>query len=209
MSRTYLSHRAANRHRTGSHTDKLSFLKLLPKDPLIAIYLAIHHATLTARYHGEGIIHQRTYGRFMDTSQISLRSDLEFCFSEASMQLGPAFIHSSLLPVAAACCSSAEVTLLNFYHDHAIHDWYMEGMAEGANGLDPPITQGPRKEGRERSLWITLLERVGELMQCPLDNVRGAIEEDASQSNHGLAWLGLDGKASLMKGKDVVPALVG
>ena len=202
-----LLHPVADRLRAASHTDKLCFLKTLPKDPLTAMYLAIHHATLTARYHGEGIIHQRTYGRFMDASQISLRCDIEFCFAEASMQLGPAFIHSSLLPIAAAC-SPAEVTLLNLYHDHAIHDWYVESVMEGVNGFDPPITQGPRREGGERSLWTALLERVAELMQCPLENVRGAIEEDVAQAYHELAWLGLDGKATLMKGEDLVPALV-
>ncbi|KAK7193505.1 hypothetical protein DPSP01_000066 [Paraphaeosphaeria sporulosa] len=193
-----------------SHPAKLAFLKTLPKDPLTAMYLAVHHATLTARYHGEGIIHQRTYGRFMDANTIALRSDIEFCFAEASLQLGPAFIQSSLLPTDPPATSlSAEVTLLNFYHDHAIHDWFLESVLEGMEGIGMlPITQGPRKGTKEKSLWTTLLERVAGLMECPLENVRGAVEEDAAPHNHGLAWLDLEGKAALMKGEDVVPRLV-
>ncbi|KAF2447448.1 hypothetical protein P171DRAFT_354920 [Karstenula rhodostoma CBS 690.94] len=193
-----------------SHSAKLAFLKSLPKDPLTAMYLAIHHATLTARYHGEGIIHQRTYGRFMDANTISLRSDIEFCFAEASLELGPSFIHASLLPTDPPATSlSAEVTLLNFYHDHAIHDWFLEAGLQGVEGIGmPPVTQGPRKGVRERSLWTTLLERMAGLMACPLENVRGAIEEDAAPHDHDLAWLDLEGKASLMRGEDLVPVLV-
>jgi hypothetical protein len=185
-------------------------LRSLAKDPLTAIYLAVHHATLTARYHGEGIIHQRTYGRFMDANTVSLRSDIEFCFAEASLQLGPSFIHASLLPTDPPATSlSAEVVLLNFYHDHAIHDWFLESVMEGVEGMGmPPVTQGPRTNVKERSLWTTLLERVAELMECPLENVRGAIEEDATPHSHSLAWLDLHGKETLMKGEDLVPALV-
>jgi hypothetical protein len=47
-----------------SHDDKLSFIKSLSRDPLVAIYLAINHATLTARFHGEGLLNQRRYGMF-------------------------------------------------------------------------------------------------------------------------------------------------
>lgn len=174
------------------------------------MYLAVHHATLTARYHGSGLIHQRTYGRFMDSNTISLRSDIEFCFAEASMQLGPSFIHAALLPTDPPATSlSADVTLLNFYHEHAIHDWFVESVMEGVEGVGtPPVTQGPRKRVKERSLWTTLLERVAGLMECEVGNVRGAIEEDAAPWNHPLAWLDLDGKAALIRGEDVVPRLV-
>ena len=185
----------------------MTFLKSLPRDPLTAIYLAVHYATLTARYHGEGLIHQRTYGRFMDANQVSLRSDIEFCFAEAIMQLGPGFVHSSLLPTTPVTLAS-EATLLNFYHDHATHDWYLESVMEGVNGFQPPVTHGPRKEFRERSLWTTLLERVADLTECPLENVKGAIEEDAAPHEHHLAWLDLEGKETLMRGEDLVPALV-
>jgi hypothetical protein len=174
------------------------------------MYLAVHHATLTARYHGQGVIHQRTYGRLMDANTVSLRSDIEFCFAEASLQLGPSFIHSALLPTdppATSLC--AEVTLLNFYHEHAIHDWFLESEMEGVGVMGmPPITQGPRNSSKESSLWTTLLERVAGLMECPVENVKGAIEEDAEPHNHSLAWLDLEGKETLMKGEDLVPALV-
>ncbi|KAF9740606.1 hypothetical protein PMIN06_000333 [Paraphaeosphaeria minitans] len=193
-----------------SHTAKLAFLESLPKDPLTAMYLAVNHATLTARYHGEGIILQRTDGRFMDGNTVFLRSDVEFCFAEASLQLGPSFFHSSLLPTDPPATSlSAEATLLNFYHEYAIHDWLVDLVHEGDKSVAmPPVTQGPRKGTREKSLWTTLLERVATLMQCPLENVRGAIEEDAAPHNHGLAWLDLKGKEALMSGEDVVPRLV-
>lgn len=177
------------------------------------MYLAVHHATLTARYHGEGIIHQRTHGRFMDANTLSLRSDIEFCFSEASLQLGPSFLHTSLLPNDPPATSlSAEATLLNFYHEHADHDWFVGPEAEGADGAEgfgmPPITQGPQKERPERSLWSALLERLAKLTECPVENVKGAIEEDAEPHNHSLAWLDLKGKETLMRGEDIVPDLV-
>lgn len=174
----------------------------------MAMYLAVHHATLTARYHGEGLIHQRTYGRFMDGIAFSIRTDVEFCFNEASMEMGPAFIHSSLLPTASAS-SDSECTLLNFYHDHADHDWDPDMMEGAFGGIDPPITHGPHKEYRERSLWTTLLERMAKLMEdCKLSNVRGAIEEDAASTSHHLAWLDMWGKETLMKGEDLIPDLV-
>ena len=34
------------------------------------------------------------------------------------------------------------------------------------------------------------------------------MEEDAAGLEHGLAWLDLEGKATLMRGEDLVPALV-
>jgi hypothetical protein len=53
-----------------SHDAKLSFIESLPQDPLVAIYLAITHAILTARFHGEGWMNQRTYGTFTSVSQL-------------------------------------------------------------------------------------------------------------------------------------------
>ncbi|KAJ4296497.1 hypothetical protein N0V90_006542 [Kalmusia sp. IMI 367209] len=187
-----------------SHTAKLTYIKSLPKDPLMAMYLAVHHATLTARYHGEGIIHQRTYGRFMDANTLSLRSDIEHCFAEAALQIGPSFLHESLLSSPAA-----EPTLLNFYHEHAIRDWFVESVMEGVEGFLPPVTQGPHADSmkKEKNLWTALLEKVAELTECPLGNVRGAIEEDAAPEDHSLAFLNLCGKATLMKGEDLVPRL--
>ncbi|KAF1975087.1 hypothetical protein BU23DRAFT_579452 [Bimuria novae-zelandiae CBS 107.79] len=161
----------------GPHTAKLTLLKSLPKDPLTTMYLAVHYATLTARYHGEGLIHQRTYGQLMDANTLSFRSDIEFCFAEASLQLGPDFVHSTLLADSSTYYPSERI-LLNFYHDHAIHDWVLESDPGGSTGFQPPITQGPKKQG--------------------------AIEEDAAAKDHSLAWLDLEGKETLMKGGDVV-----
>jgi hypothetical protein len=75
----------------------MAFLESLPQDPLTAIFLVVDNATRTARYHGKGSINQRTYGRFMDPNRLELRNDMEFCFSEGIMNLGPQFISDSLL----------------------------------------------------------------------------------------------------------------
>jgi hypothetical protein len=75
-----------------AYAKKLAFVNSLPRDPLTALFLAVHYSTLTARYHGDGIINQRSYGRFMDANQLVLRTEVEFCFAEGVMQLGPEFI---------------------------------------------------------------------------------------------------------------------
>lgn len=75
-----------------SYAEKLAFVLSLPKDPLTAIFLAVHYSTLTARYHGHGIISQASYGRFMDANQLALRNEVEFCFAEGVMNLGPEFV---------------------------------------------------------------------------------------------------------------------
>lgn len=181
-----------------SYSSKLSFLKSLPRDPLTVVYLAINYSTLTARYHGQGLIHQRTYGRFMDVNTLSLRSDIEFCFGEGALNLGPSFISDVLLN-----SEHAEAMLLNFYHDHAIRDWDISNWIEG--DFKPPLTQGPERGPAmaQRSLFTTLLERLAELAECPLEEIRGRIEEDVEVSDHSLAWLDLKGKARLIQGSDL------
>ncbi|KAF2691033.1 hypothetical protein K458DRAFT_438741 [Lentithecium fluviatile CBS 122367] len=180
------------------HSAKLTFVKSLPQDPLTAIYLTINHATLTARYHGTGLINQRTYGHFMDANALSLRCDIEFSFAEGCLELGPSYIHSTLLSP-----NSAETALLNLYHDHATHDWDMENLDGG--GVKPPVTQGPQRDParRQRSLWTVLLERLAELVECPLEEVRGRIEEGCEAKDHSLAMLGLWGKERLVSGLDM------
>lgn len=174
-------------------------IQALQRDPLIAIYIALHHATLTARYHAAGWIHQRTYGRFMDSNQLALRNELEFCFAEASLDIGPRFISDMLLHHHI---SRAETTLLNYYHDHGTHDWDWPCWGMGRGEFEPPRTQGPLREpGLEgRSLFTTLLERLAELMKCTLEEVRSRIENDTDLQNHSLAYLDLEGKAQLMRG---------
>lgn len=56
----------------------------------------------------------------MDANQVSLRCELEFCFAEAALVLGPEFISDSLLHHDTG---DAETVLLNFYVDHGTHDW--------------------------------------------------------------------------------------
>lgn len=79
------------------YVDKLTFIKSLPLDPLTAMFLAVDYSCLTARYHGDGIINQRKYGRFLDANQLELRNEIEFCFAEGAMNLGPDFISDVLL----------------------------------------------------------------------------------------------------------------
>jgi hypothetical protein len=165
------------------------------------MYLTLHHSTLTARYHGSGWIHQRTYGRFMDANQISLRNELEFCFAEAALTLGPEFVSDLLLRPTKP---GAEATFLNFYHDHGTHDWEWPGWGEGKGEFNPPRTQGPKKPDGSmgRSLFTTLLERLAECSKCSLDEVRLRIEEEANDPEHPLSELSLKGKARLMSGRN-------
>jgi hypothetical protein len=163
------------------------------------MYLVLHHATLSARYHGSGWIHQRTYGPLMDANQVELRSELEFCFAEAALTIGPEFISDTLLHHDT---TYAETTLLNFYHDHGIHDWYWPCSGKGE--FEPPRTQGPQREqGKERSLFTTLLERLSELMECRLEDVRPRVEQHLTATTHLTAHLSLAGKARLLEGLDV------
>lgn len=184
-----------------SHAEKLALIKSLPRDPLIAIYLTLHHATLTARYHGSGWIHQRTYGRFMDANQISLRNELEFCFAEAALTLGPRFISDLLLRPTKP---GAEATFLNFYLDHGTHDWIWPGWGEGKGEFNPPKVQGPKKRpgSEERSLFTTMLETLADCLKVSLDEVRGRIEEQTNNPDHPLSYLNLYGKARLMEGRN-------
>ncbi|KAF1939370.1 hypothetical protein EJ02DRAFT_257338 [Clathrospora elynae] len=185
----------------GRHADRLAYVKSLPRDPLIAIYLVLHHATLAARYHGTGWVNQRTYGgRFMDANQLSLRNELEFCFAEAVLCTGPRYIFDTLLRHNA----DAETTLLNFYHDHGIHDWDWPCWGTGKGEFEPPRTQGPHREpGKGRSLFTMLLERLSGLMDCTLEEVRQRVEQDMAAGSHSLAHLDLEGKARLMQGLDL------
>ncbi|KAJ4380623.1 hypothetical protein N0V86_003982 [Didymella sp. IMI 355093] len=183
------------------HDARLTFIKSLSRDPLTAMYLTLHNSTLTARYHGSGWMHQRTYGRFMDANQISLRNELEFCFAEAALTLGPDFISDLLLRPTKP---GAEATFLNFYHDHGTHDWEWPGWGEGKGEFNPPRTQGPKKQDGSmgRSLFTTLLERLAECSECSVDEVRRRIEEETNDPEHHLSELSLYGKARLMSGRN-------
>ncbi|RYN40511.1 hypothetical protein AA0114_g11017 [Alternaria tenuissima] len=184
-----------------SHTDRLTYIKSLPQDPLTAIYLILHHATLSARYHGSGWINQRTYGRFMDANQVSLRCELEFCFAEAALVLGPEFISDSLLHHDTG---DAETVLLNFYVDHGTHDWAWPCWGGGKGEFEPPRAHGPQREpGKGRSLFTTLLERLAECMGCGLGDVRTRVERELETRDHSLAYLSLAGKARLLEGRNV------
>jgi hypothetical protein len=136
-------------------------------------------------------------GVYMDANAFSLRCDIEFAFSEGCLQLGPPYIQSTLLSP-----ETAESTLLNLYHDHATHDWVMENAEQGE--VKPPAIQGPQREpGGARSLWTILLERLSELMECPLNEVRVKVVDGCDVEDHSLANLGLYGKARLVQGLDM------
>lgn len=187
---------------TDDHAAKLAYVQNLSRDGLIALYLALHHATLSARYHGSGWIHQRTYGRFMDANQLSLRNEMEFCFAEAALLHGPQFISDMLLHHDT---SDAETTLLNVYHDHGTLDWDWPCWGSGAGEFEPPRTHGPQKEvgQKGRSLFTTLLERLADEIGSPLAEVRSRVETSTDDQNHSLAYLDLEGKARLMQGLNV------
>ncbi|OAK94355.1 hypothetical protein IQ06DRAFT_330071 [Phaeosphaeriaceae sp. SRC1lsM3a] len=174
----------------------------IPLDPLVAIYIVLHHATLTARYHGQGWITQRTYGRFMDSNQLSLRNELEFCFAEATLSTGPEFLHDMLVN---PCDPAGESTLMNHYLDHGTHDWSHPCWGDEMGEFQPPRTQGPqREEGmKPKTLFTTLLERMAELEGCELEDVRGRVEVRIDTHDHALAYLRLDGKERLLQGLDL------
>ncbi|KAH7385808.1 hypothetical protein BKA66DRAFT_569640 [Pyrenochaeta sp. MPI-SDFR-AT-0127] len=178
---------------------RLAYINSLQRDPLTAIYLALHHATLSARYHGSGWINQRTYGRFMDANQVSLRSELEFCFAEAALNIGPDFLSDMLLHHDT---SDAGTALLNYYHDYGTHDWDWPCWGKGKGEFEPPRTQGPHKEpgSKGQSLFTAMLERMAELIKCPVEDVRARIEQNTDAKGHSLAYLDLEGKARLMQG---------
>ncbi|KAF1834223.1 hypothetical protein BDW02DRAFT_498827 [Decorospora gaudefroyi] len=184
-----------------SHAHKLTYLTTLPNDALTALYLTLHHATLTARYTGSGWINQRSYGRFMDANQISLRTDLEFSFVEAVLCSadGPALILDTLL--GRPC---AEITLLNVYHECGTRDWAWPCWGDGKGEFEPPRTQGPVREVRGGStLYSCLLEGLARGLGCGIEGVRGKVEERLAERGSGIAWLSLEGKARLLLGLDV------
>lgn len=88
------------------------------------------------------------------------------------------------------------------YHEYATNDWDTATI-EGA--FMPPVTQGPEQDPqtKPRTLFSTLLERMAELIQCPLQEVVGRIVEDVEVHDHSLAWLSLANKARLVQGLDV------
>jgi hypothetical protein len=197
----FLPGRLTNLKVVEKHKEKLCYIQSLQRDGLVAVYLVLHHSTLSARYHGSGWINQRTYGRFMDANQVELRSELEFCFAEAALSIGPVFISDTLLHHDRSDC---EVTLLNFYHEYGTHDWEWPCWGNAKGEFEPPRTQGPLREesSKERSLFTTLLECLGEQMQCSLSDVRARVERELESTDHRLAYLSLGGKKRLLQGKN-------
>jgi hypothetical protein len=138
----------------------------------------------------------------MDTNQLSLRNELEFCFAEAALSIGPEFIYDMLVDPSNPM---GERTLLNFYHDHGTHDWEWPCWGDGKGEFEPPRTQGPHRDAanKERTLFTTLLERMAELVGCLLGEVKARVEEHTDEKDPELAFLSLGGKARLVQGLDV------
>jgi hypothetical protein len=136
----------------------------------------------------------------MDANQLSLRNELEFCFAEATLSVGPDFFYDMLV---APSTLTGELTLLNFYVDHGTHDWFWPCWGNSKGEFEPPRTRGPQRESMERSLFTTLLERLAELAECTLDEVRAQVEDHTDAQDHSLAFLSLRGKERLIQGLDV------
>jgi hypothetical protein len=132
---------------------------------------------------------------------MELRNEMEFCFAEATLDVGPDFISDTLLHHDS---SNAETTLLNFYHDHGVHDWDWPCWGSAKGEFEPPRTQGPQREAVGRSLFTTLLERLGECMECSLEEVRSRVEGLIEDRDHSLGYLTLGGKERLLQGLNVV-----
>ncbi|KAH8731254.1 hypothetical protein GQ44DRAFT_672358 [Phaeosphaeriaceae sp. PMI808] len=183
------------------HKAKLEFIKSLPRDPLVSMYISLDHGMLTGRYHGHGWIHQRTYGRAMDGTQLSLREEMEFCFAEAALSVGPEFLYDMLINPSDPC---GEITLLNVYHEHGTHDWSWPSGGPVPE-FEPPRTQGPHLEESNKggSLFTAMLERMAELEGCPVGEVKSRVEGCTDERNHNLAFLSLGAKAKLVRGLDI------
>lgn len=137
---------------------------------------------------------------------MQLRNELEFCFAEAALCIGPDFISATLLYHDVSDC---ETTLLNFYHEHGVHDWEWP-HPDWKGQFEPPRTQGPQRNevDKERTLFTVLLERLAELMQSELIDVRSRVEQEFDRPNHPLAYLNLWGKEQLLRGKNLDSAEV-
>jgi hypothetical protein len=137
----------------------------------------------------------------MDANQLSLRNELEFCFAEACLSIGPDFLYDMLVNPSDP---QGEITLLNFYHEHGTHDWEWPCSGQGMGEFQPPRTQGPQQEGgKGRSLFTGMLERMAEVEKCSLVEVRSRVEDRTDKRDHELAYLSLDGKARVIQGLDV------
>ncbi|KAF1956216.1 hypothetical protein CC80DRAFT_562875 [Byssothecium circinans] len=180
------------------HASKLTFLNTLPLHPLTALYLAVHATLVTARFHVPGsLLHHHRFGTTMDATTLSLRSDMDFAFSETCLQLGPAFMHSML-----CAPQTAEAALLNVYHEFVVSDWDLAQVRDME--VKPPVTEGPVREEKEGSCWCALLGRVGALAGCEVGDVPGWVEERCEGEGHELAFLGVRGRRMLMAGRDLV-----
>jgi hypothetical protein len=135
----------------------------------------------------------------MDANQLSLRNELEFCFAEATLSIGPAFIADMLVTPHEP---DGEITLLNLYHERGTHDWDWPCWGTGKGEFEPPRTQGPKRD-MGRSLWTGMLERMAELEGCLLAELRSRVEERTDKKDHELAYLSLSGKARLVRGEGV------
>ncbi|KAH7114322.1 hypothetical protein B0J11DRAFT_133270 [Dendryphion nanum] len=174
--------------------NKIAFIKSLPRSPILAMFLAIHFSIFAARHYGKGIINDKRYGPYLDGNNFEMRSEVEFSFAEGVMELGPQFISDIILGA-----DNAENTLMLFFHDHAFQDWNMHTIQ---SDFVPINTQGPHREPgtRSRSLWTTVQERLADLSDCPLNEVVDRVIEEIEEPGHWHSWMGLAGKAELMKG---------
>ena len=155
----------------------------------------------------------------MDAERLSLRTEMEHAFAEAALTHGPAFISTTLLRPTPSSASIAETTLLNFYTAFGTHDWEWPDSTSPSpspsssttssgdhhKGLFlPPRIHGPHASAPQPSLFDALLARLADLSRCGVDAVRARVDDDMSEPDHPLAWLGLHGKARLLRGEDWV-----
>ncbi|KAF1996845.1 hypothetical protein P154DRAFT_304648 [Amniculicola lignicola CBS 123094] len=183
-----------------SYPARLTFLKNLSRDPLIAVWFVVHFSTLTARYYAKRVINQQTYakGQRLNAAQVQFREDIEFAFAEGALNLGPDFIADVFYQE-----DGAEPTLMCFYHQHTNRP---VGPVDQDIDFQRPVTQGPLQEpgSKPRSLYTTLLECLSQLYKSSLEDVAmGVIEVDTKFDDHHLAGLTLSGKARLLQGLDM------
>ncbi|PVH94486.1 hypothetical protein DM02DRAFT_676176 [Periconia macrospinosa] len=154
-----------------------ALLVTLPLSSLTSLYLATHHALLTARYHNApSLVHQSTYGRQMDASTFSLRQDMSLAFCETCLLDGPEFIYK-MLEDTPPC--TREVALLNAFGEVVGREWGVDGedvdeRVGGNANANVPVVEGPARKEGGASVWMALVKRLEELFGV---KGQGAVEE--------------------------------
>lgn len=77
-------------------TKLIEYIDTLSRDPLAAIILAVHYSTHTASCYGRGIVGPDKEPEIPAEECGEYRGEVETCYSEAIMRLGPKLVGDTL-----------------------------------------------------------------------------------------------------------------